>query len=492
MMKQPDRVGKQHDEHTVAVTRIDRSMRLEQEIKRVLKEIGAQGHTVVLALSGGVDSQVLAHCMVRMSSEFQLTLKALGVDHGLRQDSSTELLVARSLCHHLGIPFQTVKVRIPDKGNLMEQARQQRYAALQNFSKQEKATWIVTGHHANDQVETMLLHLCRGTSLDGVGGMWPRRNGLLRPLLTVTREEIEAYAQAEDINYISDPTNDNTRFQRTKIRQHLIPKLLEINPHAVEHWAQCARLARDDAAFLDDLARQAYDRCRGPAASLAQHSLQRLAPSLAQRVIRLWLKERGFAVDGNKIRGIEEGLSDNVFSRDWQRRKVRLEASHLWAEDLDRPETLTWNWPQPLHWQSLDWEIRSTLQKKCTFSTKKVSSGVAFDADDLHRALQVRHWREGDRFQPFGLQGTMSVGDLFTNAKVPKTLRKMWPLVVQDDEILWVIGLRRGSGAPIKASTQNIVECTINSGAGWERVLDFKVGRFKLEPTDRSEGETIA
>ena len=204
-----------------------------------------RGGRVVVAFSGGPDSSTLLHAMSRASPSLRLALVAVHVDHGLRPASATEAAAAATFAGALGVPLEVHRVRPRGRGE--DAARRARYEVLNLVARREDAATIALGHTADDQAETVLLHLLRGAGLEGLAAMSPREGLRFRPLLGVWRDQVEAYCRRHDLNPVHDETNEARDFARNRVRHELIP-LLEAayNPRAREALVRLALAARDE------------------------------------------------------------------------------------------------------------------------------------------------------------------------------------------------------------------------------------------------------
>lgn len=205
----------------------------------------ARGGTVVVGYSGGPDSTALLHGLWRASKRLGLDLHAVHVDHGLRTGSALDAEAARAFCAEIGVPLRVVVGR--PRGRSEDAARDARHAALEKAAVELGAQTIALGHTADDQVETVLLHLLRGAGLEGVAAMAPREGPRFRPLLDTWRDQVEAYCSRHGLRPVHDETNDDPGFTRNRVRHELIPLLEQrFNPRAREAILRLATAARDE------------------------------------------------------------------------------------------------------------------------------------------------------------------------------------------------------------------------------------------------------
>jgi len=250
------------------------------------------GEGVVVAVSGGADSVVLLHCLLRLRADWSLTLHVAHFDHGLREGSHRDARFVEELATSWDVPVTTdawTREGGP-KRSLQAEARRARYRFLGEVAAGLGAAKIALAHHRDDQAETVLLHLLRGSGLRGLRGMLPLRDGrLIRPLLQVGREEIERYAKAYRLSFVEDPSNRDLRYLRNRLRWNLMPVLRrEYNPSLPRTLARMAAVVAEEEAYLAERAREAFEalaKVEGTRVCLDLASLRALAPALRRRVI---------------------------------------------------------------------------------------------------------------------------------------------------------------------------------------------------------------
>lgn len=237
------------------------------EIKRYIEknQLIRPGDGVVVGLSGGPDSVFLLYALHTLQARMGFTLRAVHVHHGIRgAEADRDAAFSAELCAKLAVPFQAVHVAAPayaaQQGlSLEEAARILRYEALEAARQQlgqTRAAWIAVAHHLDDQAETVLHNLVRGAGLRGLAGMENRRNHVIRPLLSIKREDILKWLEQNKIAYVTDSTNADPHYTRNRIRSTVLPELREINPEASAHIAHSAALLREADAYFHALALQ--------------------------------------------------------------------------------------------------------------------------------------------------------------------------------------------------------------------------------------------
>jgi tRNA(Ile)-lysidine synthase len=226
--------------------RTARTLREETPLER--------GDRVICAVSGGGDSIAMLHVLARLAPELRIELFAHGVDHGLRPEAGAELDLAERLAQELGVPFARTALGLADGGNLQARAREARYAALDAAREIVGARWVATAHHADDRAETVVMRVLRGTSPRGLAVLPAAAEHRLRPLIRSPKSAITQHLSRHDLRFASDPSNQNPRFLRTRIRHELMPLLEDLAPGAAarlnllaDEWAEAQPLVVTDA-----------------------------------------------------------------------------------------------------------------------------------------------------------------------------------------------------------------------------------------------------
>jgi len=292
-------------------------------LARIRRTIAARaliprGTLVLCACSGGPDSAALMFALARLSTELDFQLEVAAVDHGLRPEAAAEVAIAGRQAAGLGLTFHALQAQVAPGASLQAQARTARYAALQRLAAARGAGRVAVGHTRDDQAETVLLRLIRGSGLLGLRAIEPQRgDGVIRPLIDCSRQEVHQLARAHFSELVHDPSNLDPRFGRVRLRAHVIPLLLAENPRLTEHLAALADEAQLAGSALDWAVAQALERARiGPRcfrpAALADRPLW-----VRRAALRAWL--------------VAEGLSRVSRAHLHQlERAVRLGRGHVW------------------------------------------------------------------------------------------------------------------------------------------------------------------
>jgi tRNA(Ile)-lysidine synthase len=267
--------------------------RFERVLAGEAKALGLFERRGLAAVSGGADSLALVLGLTRVGVD----VVACCVDHGLRADSASEAQGVVTRLATQGIAAEVVRVQVEPGTGVEARARQARYAALESAQKRQHAVWVATGHTANDQAETVLFRLGRGSSLAGAQGVHRVRGALVRPLLPFARSDCEAYVQARGVSAVNDPMNVDTQFSRVRIRQQVLPGLVAITgPGTVQSLARFARHAAADEAYLAHEAAAALQRV-ADGRGLERVAFLALPSPVARRVLASWLAQQQVHID---------------------------------------------------------------------------------------------------------------------------------------------------------------------------------------------------
>ncbi len=408
----------------------------------------------VVACSGGLDSTCLLH-LLTLASPRGTAFLAVTVDHGLR-DFSTEARVTADFCRGLGVPHRLVRLapglarRAASRGDsLAERAREERLAALVDAAPEGATIWL--GHHADDQAETVLIRLLRGAGVHGLGGMRSVQGPFRRPLLEVSRAELEAWAAAQDLPVVEDPSNASHRFLRNRLRHEIMPGLLALAPGLVQTLGRNARVLQQQADALDRLVADSLagkvDRRQG---SLAVAVADIAVPGLQSLALHALLAECfGRSPAAGQVAAVErlmerrEGSAAADLGGGWtaarEYDRLVLRPAHPSAAG-HAPARLVPG--QALCWGG--WTI-ALEEGEAPARFDDEGRGICWVDRRGPGTLTVRAWRRGDRMRLHGGPGSRLVSDLLGEARVPRERRGSVPLLVdEEDRPLWVVGVRRG------------------------------------------------
>jgi tRNA(Ile)-lysidine synthase len=447
-----------------------------------------------VGVSGGADSLALMHVLHRLG----YPLVVAHLDHGLRPESAADADYAWQKAEALGLPFVSARMDVRtvaelDGLSLEEAARQVRYEFLFEQARLADAQAVAVAHHADDQVETVLMHFLRGAALSGLSGMayrrvmpiWDVDIPLVRPLLDLWREDIEQYL--DEIGWVAreDQTNQDTSYFRNHLRHDLIPELEGVNPKFKDVIRRMADVLGEEDQFLTMLADQAWDACfrevdegsvvlNRPEFLELEKALQRRVLRRAVGSLRPDLRDIGFeAIERGLVFAMEPTESGQMDLAARLNLAVLDERLIVKAWSAALPEDGLPLLPEVGYVGLLGEGVALTLAHGwvLTLDLLEMAPGMAevearqlgpneawLDAATLRLPLTLRGKRDGERWQPLGLAGhSQKLSDFFVNEKIPQHLRDRWPLVCAGDEVAWVAGLRPGEPFKVGPATTRIV-----------------------------------
>jgi len=411
-------------------------------LARVLETISehqliSAGQRVLVGLSGGPDSWALLLALHRLSGKLQITLHAACVDHGLRSESAQEAADVAAQCEALGIPCVVRRVDVVAKRTAhvswQDAARRARLEALLEAAKHHACDVVALGHNAQDQAETILFRIVRGTGVRGLGGIPYKRDRFVRPILDVNRSEIERFIARAGIVVVRDPSNENPRYARVRVRNEWLPALAKENPKIVD---ALLALSADARRLALGVASPSLD------ASLGKLGLCRRQSAVINRLVR----------KGGTSKVSVRGGSVVVSYGD-----VRF-VSSLAQADVGSPGPLAVPSFVGQHVRPWgDWTLTFVRSVKLQLPQPGITIGE-FDYEKIVWPLTLRQPRAGDRMRPRGAQGSRKLQDLFVDAKVPQPSRSLVPVVVDGEGIvLFVPGARPSEAARHTPETQDFL-----------------------------------
>ncbi len=441
-----------------------------------------KGDRVLAAVSGGADSVCMLHILRRLSEELGFTLFCAHLNHGLRGAAAdSDEKYVEKLCAGLGVNLYTRRADVAgravrDKLTVEEAGRAERYEFFDELRKKHKITLTATAHNKNDNAETVLMRIMRGTGTDGLSAVqYKRDDGVIRPLLDVSRKEIEGYCEANGLEYCTDATNSDNLYTRNKIRNELIPYIeREFGCDMINSLAKLAENAGGDARFINGYAERVYKRLSSPLPSgkpnvLHIESLCVLERPIAVRVVKI---AAGRAKPGLRL---EKKHIDDILAlcgRDTGAavdlpRGLRAEVRYGWIEffeqgtEVERIRDEGGGFLREVsvgsvyYIEEIDKNIGLRIEGK-GYSLKINESGA--DMDKLeNEKLFIRGRRKGDRIVFFPDGRTKKIKNVFIDAKIPKADREKIPLLCTKDEVVAIIGGRVGEKYKVNKDTERIL-----------------------------------
>lgn len=475
---------------------------MTEKVRRCIKEekLIEEGDFVLVGVSGGADSVCLLHLLVNYRKEVAFSLQVVHVEHGIRGEESVEdARFVEKLCQRLRVPCQTYSVDVPAYAKehhigLEEAARELRYTCFYRAAEQIEAPAkkIALAHHADDNAETMLFQMVRGSSVRGLGGIRIKRElgvnlTLIRPLLPVTRCEIEAYLRDRGETYRIDATNRDTDYSRNRIRHEVLPQLMQVNSQAVVHMAQSAGQLAELADYLDEEATRviAHTCVKGKKECLIRQDLFQLYPNVLQKEV-LYKMIGEMAGSKKDIGSVHVEALQNLATLQVGRRislpyglvaervydgvcigcrcteEKCADAVHEVAlEELNRQKEGEW------YVVSLpDGQLRMRVLDFCGEMGKihKKTYTKLLNYDKIKYNLQVRKRAGGDYLTIDEMGHKKKLKEYFVEEKVPREKRDATWLLTESGHVIWVVGGRISADYKIEPNTKKILEVQMSGG----------------------------
>jgi len=451
------------------------------KVKKIIERYNmfSPGDRVLVGVSGGPDSVCLLHILNRCRKDMALSLHVVHINHGIRKrESKREEKFVSHLAGRMGLPITVKSLDVPSyarrkKLTVEEAARDMRYSAFEQLAGKLNAKKIALGHTASDQVETVLMHLLRGSGPQGLSGIPPVRKlgstAVVRPLIEVNREEILNYLKKNKLTFCLDSSNRKTEYFRNKIRLKLLPLLRKnYNENIDGALLRLSEILKEENAYWE----RVVERVLGKVVSWeAEKILIDFKRFLRYNVIvqrRVLYRLFGGIVSLSQIeaiRSLAQKSSQGKRIYLGKRFSVRKEGNFLIFSSSPERRFKKFNYPLRVpgknEIEGLDLTLNTRIVDFRPVSDKGANTAY-FDVDKINfKKLLLRNRREGDRFRPFGLRGTKKLSDFFIDRKIPRRLRDRVPLLVEGEDILWVVGIRRADKARITEDTKKILEVRV-------------------------------
>ena len=436
----------------------------------------SRGDRVLVAVSGGMDSVVLLDILAQLAVGWSLTLTLAHLDHGLRNGSKEDAEFVESLAEAYGLRIEAKAANLIDyeahRGLGAEgAARAVRHAFLLQTAEQTGANRIALGHTASDRAETILFRLARGTGPSGLAGIRPVRDRFIRPLIDLRREEIEAYARSRALAWRDDPSNQDLRFSRNRIRHRVLGELEQINPRTVEALCRSSELIAEVSAAADLLVHEVWPnivQAETPSEIvLIRPAFNEQAPQLRPLLLREAIRRIRGGLDGidhGHIRAACDLIASSSAHAhvDLPGFPLRIQAEAV-VLATELPLRVEGTMPVDLGRTHLP-ELGVTIDLRIAeredsdgSAPSPASNAEVADADRIDFPLHVRTRRPGDRFTPLGMERPAKLKDFLINQHVPFYDRDRIPLLCDRSRILWVAGHRLAHEVRITEQTKRVL-----------------------------------
>lgn len=424
----------------------------------------AQEDRILVAVSGGIDSMVLADCLHRLNR----VVIVAHVHHGMRLESDEELDFVSGWCEARNIPFRSIKLdpeEKPNGANFQDWARDQRYKFFRKEAKLNGCVAIATAHHFGDKVETFLGHSVRGSGLSGLTSLREIEGQVIRPLSAVTREMINQYAKDMHIEWREDTSNDSDDYQRNRIRHHVISSLDSVSKHWQKGMSKTLANLTGELQLLDELILNWKKKHVKEVGDQIYISIDAIGQSASRPSLLFHLlKHVDAEFDWQALSNCDnDQIGSFYFGRTHRALRDRHELviepiSNNEQNGIDIYEDSTEiEEPISISFQVVEYDEHTDLKAGIANQSETFSSKDALlDLDKLQFPLTIRKWQSGDKFMPLGMKGMKLISDYLIDAKVSRLAKEQTWVLLNNDQVVWLIGHRIDERFKVGEDTQKM------------------------------------
>ena len=449
----------------------------EQKVLKFIEQLRLinKGDKILVAFSGGPDSVFALHFFSKFKKKYKIELRALHFNHGLRgKESDGDEKFAMEFCEKLSIPFIAQKLDVKtfskkNKLSIEEAARLLRYKNLEKIALKTGCTKIVTAHNQSDNTETILMNLFSGTGLSGLSGIPVRRENIIRPLLCLSKKEIEGYLHRQKINPRIDSSNLNDDFRRNFIRNQILPLIrTRLNPRIDEAIFRSSQNLSNALQLNENLVVQLYSEYVTPSQNALNIKIQLsdlFNGEIPGEVLRTILKRKfNYALE------YADYIKINTLVAKHKGRQVQLSSSLFAIREGEsiRIERLQ---------RASNKNIEMRAGREVKIGSQKIGTKLAaiedvkfgksgkvefISADNLDEKFILRVWNPGDKFKPLGMKHLKKVSDFLTDEKIPSSDRKKQMVLLSRNQIVWIVGLRIDDRFKLNSKTKKVYKLWVN------------------------------
>lgn len=453
---------------------------MDQKVRKYVQNLHMIEKTdrVVAGVSGGADSICLLFILLELQKELGFSLLAVHVNHQIRGESADEdQSYVEAVCQEQGVELVVCTEDVPAYAGVHklteeEAGREVRRSAFLRQMKEWGGTKIALAHHKNDNVETLIFHLCRGTGLAGLAGIAPIDGPWIHPLLCVDRQEIESYLEKRGISYCTDETNLDLHYTRNRIRRELLPSLERyINPECVSHMARTMEEMTGVKAYIEREAERHQRNCTSLSPGrilIVKADYEKVPEELRGYVLRRILCEAAGrkkdieAVHVEALKGLFDRQSGKKLNLPYRMTARRCYEGIVIAKDKGNERAAESARQEMIPENLYTMRVFEYEPKKETFSEKTYTKW--FDYDIIKNTVKIRHRQPGDYITINRTGGTQKLKQYFINEKIPQELRDQIWLAADGSHILWIVGYRQNQAYQITDRTKQVLEITFNGG----------------------------
>lgn len=424
-----------------------------------------------MGYSGGADSTALVHLLHSLGVDFV----AAHLHHGMREEADEEARLCAEFCDSLGVPIVTGRADVPGMARelgvgIEEAGREARYNFFRQAAFQTECDWIATGHTEDDQIETILFHMARGTGLAGLAGIPAVRDGIIRPLLSFSRAELRAYCESHGLWFHDDPSNSEIDLSRVRLRERVIPEFEKVHPGFRAGILRLSESAQEDEAFLNGLAAQIMERAEislngslrfltlDCEMAFSRMELAHAPDVLRRRALRLGVQYLGGQLSFDQAEDWSNsilGESNCSFTSDLPSviLEVREGEVHLRQAAIDQPFRFHLTIPGETESEVFGWKLVAQDWDVEDYRRKPASLDVVIDRDKTKGELYFRSVQDGDKILPLGGKGHKKIADIYQEMGLTLAARRRLPIICDMVGPIWIPGGRMDDRVKITSQT---------------------------------------
>lgn len=448
---------------------------MEDRVLKTIKDykLIEKGDTIIVGASGGPDSQFMIYILNSLKSQIDFEITLAHLNHLHRKEAKNDEELVRKTAEKLNLKFFSRARSMDDyakkHGLSSEDAgRRLRYEFFNDLAREYDNSKIAVAHNKDDQAETVLMRIIRGTGLDGLRAMDYKTANIIRPILDIKKSEILAYLDRQKILYAIDHTNFENDYTRNKIRLDIIPKLEEINPKAIDQIYNLSRLANDDLKILDSVIDEKFKKLAKPERDqiiFDKVKFDATDQAILRRIIRKSIEILNGEIKDISKENIDEFLTikdlDNGKKIIIDKLVLRKTYDSYILENMNRREKFEEVISLPENGQ-INFDGLNIKTSIINTNKYEKSKNIGyFDYDKLAFPLKVRTRRNGDRFIPLGHKSEKKLKDFFIDQKIDREKRDRFPLILSDDKIVWITSLRISDEFKVTESTKKILKIEV-------------------------------
>ncbi|MBM0045905.1 tRNA lysidine(34) synthetase TilS [Anaerococcus sp. mt242] len=429
--------------------------------------------TIIIGSSGGPDSQFLIYLLNEIKNEYNLTIILAHLNHLHRKEASFDEKLVIDTGEKLGLKVEVRKASMDElaKANKIspeDAGRRLRYEFFNDIASSYRNSKIAVAHNMDDQAETMLFRMARGTGLDGLAGMDYKNKNIIRPILSFKKSEILEYLNQNNISYAIDATNLENDYSRNYIRNEIFPKISEINPNAINNFFNLSDIIKNDLAIIDEIIDKKYKEIvineKDYFVKFDKGKFEDISYPIKTRLIRIAI----FKLTGDTKNISKENIEDFINIENLQTGKKIIKDKLVFQKNYNSYELMILNREQNysvIKKINLDEEIvfnGRKIKTSIVFGKKDKSRNVGyFDLDKISFPLTIRTRENGDKFRPIGMDHKKKLKDFFIDEKIDKSIRDQIPIILSNDDIIWIVGYRISEQFKVDSGTKNILKIEV-------------------------------